>query len=110
MHTKTDQTLPIPVKRSLKKFGSDIRIARIKRGFTLQMMAERLGIHRTTYAKVEKGDGAVGLGIYAAVLFVLGFRTPLSNLIDMSQDDTGLILDLEKLPKRVRVKKTPEGL
>lgn len=110
MHKKSYDTLPLPVKRSLKKFGADIRIARIKRGFTLQMMAERLGVHRTTYAKVEKGDEVVGIGIYAAVLFVLGLRTPFSDLIDISRDDTGLMLDLEKLPKRVRTKKTPQTL
>lgn len=110
MNKKAYQALPIPVKRSLKKFGEDIRIARIKRGFTIEMMAERMGMHRSTYSKIEKGDAVVGLGAYASVLFILGFRTPFSELIDMSHDDTGLLLDLEKLPKRVHAKKTPRGL
>lgn len=102
--------IPLPVERTLKKFGKDIRIARIKRGFTLEMMAERIGIHRSTYGKMEKGDSLVGLGAYATALFVLGFGTPLSNLIDQRSDDSGLLLDLEKLPKRVRSKKNPQGL
>lgn len=110
MNKKTFQALPLPVKRSLKKLGSDIRIARIKRGFTIQMMAERMGMHRSSYSKIEKGDVVVGIGAYAAVLFILGFGTPLSDLIDISRDDTGLLLDLEKLPKRVHVKKMPEAL
>jgi hypothetical protein len=35
-------------------------------------------------------------------LFVLGFGSPLGTLIDASRDDTGLLLDEEPLPKRVR--------
>lgn len=102
--------LPLPVGRALKKFGADIRIARIKRGFTIEMMAERVGVHRSTYSKIEKGDPMVGLGSYAATLFVLGFGTPLSDLIDQRVDDTGLLLNLEQLPKRVRTKKKPQAL
>ncbi len=72
--------LPLPVGRTLKKFGADIRIARLKRGFTVEMMAQRIGIHRSTYSKMEKGDPMVGLGAYAAALLCLGFGTPLGDL------------------------------
>ena len=104
------QTLPLPVRRSLNKFGTDIRIARLKRGFTIEMMAERARVHRSTYAKIEKGDAMVGLGVYATVLFILGFGTPLEDLIDQQHDDTGLLLDLQRLPKRVRPKKVPQAV
>lgn len=104
------QLLSLPVERALKKFGADLRIARLKRGFTVEMMAQRIGIHRSTYTKMEKGNAMVGLGAYASALYVLGFGTPLGNLIDQRSDDTGLLLDLEKLPKRVRPKKKPQAL
>ncbi len=104
------QLLPLPVERELKKFGTDLRIARLKRGLTVEMMAERIGIHRTTYSKMEKGDPMVGLGAYAVALFILGFGTPLGELIDQRNDDIGLLLNLETLPKRVRPKKNPKGL
>jgi DNA-binding XRE family transcriptional regulator len=107
---KKEHLLPLPVIRALKKFGADIRMARLKRGLTSEMMAERIGIHRTTYSKIENGDPLVGLGAYATALFVLGFGTPLGELIDQRKDDTGLLLDLEKLPKRIRSKKRPQGL
>jgi transcriptional regulator with XRE-family HTH domain len=104
------QVIPLPVARALKKFGADIRIARLKRGITIAMMAERIGIHRSTYSKMEKGDPMVGLGAYSAALFVLGFGTPLGDLIDQRADDTGLLLDLTSLPQRIRPKKKPQGL
>lgn len=102
--------LPLAVKRALKKFGADIRIARLKRGFTVAMMAERIGIHRSTYSKMEKGEPMVGVGAYATALFVLGFGTPLGDLVDERSDDTGLLLNLERLPQRARPKKKPQGL
>ena len=97
--------MPLPVRRALRKFGADIRIARLKRGFTVEMMAQRIRVHRSTYSKIEKGDPMVGLGAYATALFILGFGTPLDELIDQRRDDTGLLLDLQQLPKRARPKR-----
>lgn len=105
MRSSVSDVLPSPVKRSLTKFGSDIGIARRKRGLTVMAVAERMGVSKNTYLRAEKGDPSVGLGVYAMALFVLGFGGPLGTLIDVSRDDTGLMLDEERLPKRVRMKK-----
>jgi hypothetical protein len=43
-------------------------------------------------------------------LFVLGFGEALGNLTDARHDDQGLLLDEERLPKRVRIKKSPVPL
>jgi len=80
-------------------------VKRRKRGLTIFAVAERTGVAKNTYLRVEKGDPTVGLGVYAMALFVLGFGSPLGTLIDVSRDDTGLLLDEERLPKRVRMKK-----
>ena len=66
-------------------------------------MAERASISRTTLAKVEKGDPGVPLGIYATVLFVLGLTNRISELADVRHDDTGLELEEEHLPQRIRL-------
>lgn len=97
--------LPIKIRRSLTKFGADISIARRKRHLTVAMMAERLAVARSTYVRVEKGDPTVSIGTYAMTLFVLGLGDILGNVIDPSRDDQGLLLDIDRLPKRVRVKK-----
>ena len=105
MRSSVSDVLPSSVKRSLTKFGSDLATARRKRGLTILAVAERTGVSKNTYLRAEKGDPAVGLGVYAMALFVLGFGSPLGTLIDVSRDDTGLLLDEERLPKRVRMKK-----
>jgi transcriptional regulator with XRE-family HTH domain len=74
------------------------------------MVAERVGVAKSTYLKVEKGDPTVSMGVYAMALFVLGFPEALGELADVRRDDTGLLLDTERLPKRVRVKKGSTAL
>ena len=102
--------MPSRLQRSLAKLGSDIGMARRKRSFTVDMMAERVGVAKATYLKVEKGDPTVSMGVYAMSLFVLGFPDAFSAIADASRDNTGLLLDTDRLPKRVRVPKHPTPL
>src|ERR1700721_4229244 len=105
MRSNVSDILPSAVKRSLAEFGGDLATARRKRGLTVLAVAERMGVAKNTYLRAEKGDPKVGVGVYAMALFVLSFGSPLGTLIDVSRDDTGLLLDEERLPKRGRIKK-----
>ena len=40
-------------------------------------------------------------------LFVLGLGEVLGDLVDARRDEQGLLLDEERLPQRVRIKKSP---
>ena len=107
MRTPSQDILPSRVKRALLKLGADLAIARRKRKLTVSMLAERVGVAKSTYLKVEKGDPTVSMGVYAMTLFVLGLSDGLSQIADARSDDTGLLLDAERIPKRVRVKNAP---
>lgn len=107
MRSAVEDVLPSKLRRGLKKFGQDIGIARRKRRLTVAMMAERIGVAQSTYLRAEKGDPKVSFGVYAMVLFVLGFGDAIAELIDARKDDQGLLLDVERIPKRVRAKKVP---
>ncbi|MBL8670746.1 MAG: helix-turn-helix transcriptional regulator [Alphaproteobacteria bacterium] len=110
MRSAVEDILPNKVKRSLSKLGADIAIARKKRSLTVKMMAERLGVAKSTYLRIEKGSPTVAMGAYAMTFFVLGFGNVLGEILDQSRDDQGLLLDVQRLPKRVRIPKTPAGL
>jgi hypothetical protein len=43
-------------------------------------------------------------------LFVLGLSDGLTALADPGRDDTGLLLDADLVPKRVRPRKEPRSL
>ena len=106
MRSAIHDVLPSAIRRSLAKFGHDLAVARRKRHLTVAMMAQRTGLAKSTYARIEKGDPAVAMGAYAMVLFVLGFGDAFGDLTDPRRDEQGLLLDEERLPKRVRTRKT----
>ncbi|MGH8426757.1 MAG: helix-turn-helix domain-containing protein [Gammaproteobacteria bacterium] len=108
MRSSVTDIMPSRVRRSLVKLGADLSLARRKRSLTVVMMAERVGVGKSTYQKVEKGDPSVSMGVYAMALFVLGFADAIPGLADARSDDTGLVLDAGRLPKRVRTKKKKE--
>lgn len=103
---RTASTLPIPVRRALRKLGEEIRDARRRRRIPVAIMAERASISRTTLNKVEKGEPGVSIGTYATVLFVLGLGDRLGDLADASTDVVGRELEEEHLPLRIRRPRT----
>lgn len=56
----------------LKTMGEQIKLARLRRDLSAELVAERVGISRASLWKVESGNPAVAIGIYAAVLHALG--------------------------------------
>lgn len=97
------------ILRSFEKFGRDIEVARKKRHLTVAALCERAGVSRPLYNRVLHGSPGVSAGAHAMLLFALGFGTPYDNLLDAAKDDTGLLLDEERLPKRVRSSRNTSG-
>jgi DNA-binding XRE family transcriptional regulator len=110
MRSTVVDTLPPKVRRALGQLGADIALARRKRSLTAVMMAERLGVAKSTYLKIEKGDPTVAMGAYAMAFFVLGFEDAFGRIVDPRHDDQGLLLDAQRLPRRVRPRKVPRPL
>ena len=94
--------MPIPVRTALVKLGQDINSARRRRMISKAQMAERAGIAINTLTRIEKGDSGSSMAAWASVIFVLGLTENLKNLADPSQDLTGIMLDEDRLPKRIR--------
>lgn len=69
----------------------------------MAVVAERASISRITLSKIERGDGGVALGNYAMVLNALGLLEHLQELAAAPNDQVGLALEEENLPRRVRL-------
>ena len=95
---------PLPVHRALAKLGADLSRARRRRQFSQASFAERCGISVPTVKRLEKGDPGVGIEYLARALYVLGELPRLETIIDTRDDELGLALMDERLPKRVRSK------
>jgi len=97
--------LPVQSQRALKKLGSDIKDARIKRRISTVLLSKKTGISRITLAKIEKGNPYVSIGAYANIIFILGMTDKLYKMLDPSQDNKGNTLEKQRTPKRIRYKK-----
>ncbi|MDE0190029.1 MAG: helix-turn-helix transcriptional regulator [Gammaproteobacteria bacterium] len=83
--------------------------ARKKRRLPVADFAARMGVSQGTVARLEKGEPGVCLGSVAMALLELGELGRLGDLLDVSRDDTGLMLDLDSLPRRIRRRRPVSG-
>ena len=101
--------LPPPVSRAIEKLGTDLSLARRRRHISQASLAERIGASLNTVKRMEKGDPRVPLHFVARTLHVFGDIEKLARLLDTGEDEIGLVLMDERLPKRIRARKTPRG-
>jgi len=104
MSTKASRLFPA-LERHLLALGERIRLARLRREFTVETVCARANISRATFYRVEAGDDAVSIGIYARVLKVLGLD---GDLDQVAADDVlgRKLQDLQLPTKRKRTLKT----
>ena len=90
----------------LKTLGEQIRLARLRRNLSVNLISERAGISRATLWKVEKGNPAVAMGIYAAVLHALNNMD--KDLLLVAKDDAfgRQLQDLELITRKRATRRT----
>ena len=84
----------------MQTMGNQIRLARLRRNYTMQEMAERTQLSRSTITKIEAGDEGVAMGSYFRVLIALALD---QDILLLAKDDVlGRKLQDAKLeiPKR----------
>lgn len=106
MSKKTTVILP-KTQAILEQLGEQIRLARLRRHLSSELVSERAGISRMTLSNIEKGSPSVAIGSYAAVLHALnGMDTDL--LLVAKDDELGRKLQDLELPARRRAPKQGE--
>ena len=104
------QTPPIlpRLARVLAGVGENIKMARLRRAQSSETIAQRAGITRKTLHRVERGDPAVALGIYARVLQALRLENDLASIA--ADDILGRKLQDANLgPRRRAPKQSKQG-
>ena len=71
--------------RILDEMGEQIRLARLRREISTELVAERAGVSRATVWAIEKGSPSVAMGSYAAVLHALNGMD--RDLLLIARDD-----------------------
>jgi len=71
-------------RKILETVGEQIKLARLRRKLSGEMVAERAGIGRNTLISIEQGKPSVSIGNYLNVLKVLGLET---DFLEIAKDD-----------------------
>jgi len=101
---KTRNTILLPrAQKPISVLGENIKLARLRRKFSAEQVAERANISRPTLVSIEKGNPNVTIGAYVKVLSVLGLE---NDIMEVAKDDNlGRRLQDAKLTVRERAPK-----
>ena len=99
--------IPPQAAECVAHLGQRIRVARIRRGWSVADLASRAGINRNTLTALELGKPGTAIGVCMTVLWALGFDQPLQTVADPDADLHGKALEASRRPLRAgRSKKT----
>lgn len=89
------------VQKQLEDLGYRIKLARLRRKLSIETVANRAKISRTSVWEVEKGSPSVAIGIYVNVLMAIGMLGELDKFL--ADDPLGRLMqdsDLIKYKRR----------
>jgi transcriptional regulator with XRE-family HTH domain len=90
-------------RKILIQVGEHIKLARLRRKYSMVQVSERANITRPTLLSIEKGSATVSMGAYLKVLMVLGLQNDLSKIA--RDDELGRKIQDAKLIVKERAPK-----
>lgn len=87
-------------QKILEQMGEQIKLARLRRKLSAELVAERAGISRATLWAIEKGSPSVAMGMYAAVLHALNGMDRDLALIAKDDEFGRKLQDLELVTRK----------
>lgn len=101
MATSSRTFSPVTLQAA-KILGSSIRLARRERRWTVQSLAERVGVSLPTLLRIERGDPSVGLGVALEAATIVGVPLFDQDPSRRTMEEVRLDDRLALLPKSVR--------
>ncbi|MDB5757399.1 MAG: hypothetical protein JWM30_688 [Burkholderia sp.] len=98
--------MPLRASEQLTQLGQRIRLARIRRGWSVAELASKAGINRNTLTALELGRPGTAIGVSITVLWALGLDQTLNAVADPDNDLHGKALEASRRPSRAgRIRK-----
>ncbi|MDP3399262.1 MAG: helix-turn-helix transcriptional regulator [Bacteroidales bacterium] len=95
--------LPRKLEQKMDIVGEQIKLARLRRNFSIAQVAERATCSPLTISRIEKGAPTVSIGIYLRVLYALQLDEDI--LLIAKEDKLGKALQDLNLKSRERASK-----
>ena len=87
---------PYPVEQTLKRLGANLRTARLRRGLSIQEIAEKIGAGTRAVADAEKGKPSTGIAAYVGLLWALDLLHQIQDVAAPETDKEGLALSMSR--------------
>ncbi len=92
---------PDDIENQLRLLGERIQTARVRRRWSREDLANRVGVGRRTIARLEEGAPGVALGVFLSALWVMGLGEDLKDVAMPEYDKVGVFLEKRRQPKHV---------
>ena len=92
--------IPLQVTERVAQLGQRIRVARIRRGWSVADLAGKAGVNRNTLTALELGKPGTAVGLCFTVLWMLGLDKSLEDVADPDTDLHGKALEASRRPTR----------
>lgn len=102
-HNLNRKSTPYEVLGTLEKLGTNLAVARRRRGWRQADLAEKLGVSRQTIVDMEHGKPTVATVVYATALWAFNLLADLKRVAAPEADQVGTALESARSRKRVRV-------
>ena len=91
---------PLRATEHIIQLGQRIRVARIRRGWSVADLASKVGINRNTLTALELGKPGTAIGVCITVLWALGLDQSMEAVADPDADLHGKALEASRRPTR----------
>ena len=92
--------MPLEATERVSQLGQRIRVARIRRDWSIADLASKAGINRNTLTALELGKPGAAVGVCFTVLWALGLDKSLDSVADPDADQHGKALEAARRPTR----------
>lgn len=92
--------MPLQAAERVVQLGQRIRVARIRRGWSVADLASKAGVNRNTLTALELGKPGTAVGVCFTVLWALGLDKSMETVADPDADLHGKALEASRRPTR----------
>lgn len=100
---------PYAVDQALKRLGTNLRTARIRRRLTVGDVAKKIGTGRRAVDDAERGKASTGVAVYLALLWAYDLLGQLDTVADPTRDAEGVALAKTRERTRARRTRAPDN-
>jgi len=93
-------SLPAAVSEESLRLGQRVRVARLRRGWSVAELAEKVGVNRNTITALEHGKPGTSFGVWLSTLWALGLEGTLADVAAPDADLHGKALEAAQRRKR----------